>query len=702
MAKRKTSNDGYTKLLDLWVPPQNCGEPVGCIATTFTFNSVFFEDECLGRFVHLESDPVEDGPIYLIEREEKLSGLCCAAAFVDSHYCQGNRSIRWDLIPIRLSGGIMHAKIALLCWTSRIRLIITSANLTEDGYRKNQEIIGVLDYYQGSDAPLSALDSVSKFLIEILERGGVVDPRSPERLRVESLLHRVAEIGQRWSTQADTSSMQLVTGLPVLLGSGTSSIIGQLQAIWPSGIPPYRAEVISPFYDQEEEGRPDIPSRSLWKILRQRGEAEILYNVTASDSDDGTGLIVNAPCQAIELARPANRSSIKTSFARITENFDEDEEVAWGYRPLHAKALWFENDQYASLMIGSSNFTRAGLGLGKTGRNNLEANLYYLVSKRKRKEYKQLQKSVLRGERLKENEIRGSGSLFLDAEDAVPDTETLPLFFKRAVHDVNEVRQPIITLSFDPARYSKALDGWRILLDNEEEIYSEIKWNSSGKVEEVAIKAPEGPPLSGVFVVWNSVTSKVWWPIILKDAQSLLPPDELKDLPLELLISVLSSARPAHQIIGSWLKRKIKVDESTSSPVVDPHKRVDVSGFILQRTRKVAWALSALRERLERPVVTQEQLYWRLRGPIGVTALAKAIIDEGKSEEEKIFLTTELAFELARVNPCELPGCIPKKLIQDELKTIIASLRDEVYEADLGSRPVFERYVDSVFQEIAI
>ena len=64
--KSKGQTAGYGKLLDAWTPPEGAGDPVGCIATSFTFDSVFFEEECLGRFLRLETDPTEDGPLYLL------------------------------------------------------------------------------------------------------------------------------------------------------------------------------------------------------------------------------------------------------------------------------------------------------------------------------------------------------------------------------------------------------------------------------------------------------------------------------------------------------------------------------------------------------------------------------------------------------------------------------------------------------------
>ena len=71
MAKSKDIRQGYGKLLDAWVAPEGAGDPIGCIATSFTFSPVFFEEECLGRFLSLETNPNEDGPVYLVEREEK-------------------------------------------------------------------------------------------------------------------------------------------------------------------------------------------------------------------------------------------------------------------------------------------------------------------------------------------------------------------------------------------------------------------------------------------------------------------------------------------------------------------------------------------------------------------------------------------------------------------------------------------------------
>src|SRR5260370_22271803 len=102
MGKKKHEGEpGHGKLLDVWVTHDDVGDPVGCLDTSFTVSPVFFEEECLARFLQLESDPTEDGPVYLVEREEKLAQVTCAAALVDQHHCRGSRSLRWDLLSAR-------------------------------------------------------------------------------------------------------------------------------------------------------------------------------------------------------------------------------------------------------------------------------------------------------------------------------------------------------------------------------------------------------------------------------------------------------------------------------------------------------------------------------------------------------------------------------------------------------------------------
>src|SRR6185437_2623166 len=123
-------------------------------------------------------------------------------------------------------------------------------------------------------------------------------------------------------------------------------------------------------------------------------------------------------------------------------------------------------------------------------------------------------------------------------------------------------------------------------------------------------------PPSELRVTWNDSGGAAWWPVNVLDPSALPPPAELKDLSLEELIDILTSAKPLHEALKKWLTRKSKKSPAEEIPM-DPHRRVDTSSFLLQRTRRLSWALTALRSRLERPVFSETGLIWRLRGPIG-------------------------------------------------------------------------------------
>lgn len=199
MAKKKLeAKPGYGKLLDAWVAPEDAGEPIGCLATSFTFSPVFFEEECLARFLQMESDMDEDGPVYIVEREEKLAQLSCATALVDQHHCAGSRSLRWDLLSARVRPGFFHAKVSFLYWSRMVRIIIASANLTEDGYRRNQEVFGVLDFFDGGQTPLSCLWATVAFLRQAVVLVGDFETPSPSQRRWNALLDRAAGESATW------------------------------------------------------------------------------------------------------------------------------------------------------------------------------------------------------------------------------------------------------------------------------------------------------------------------------------------------------------------------------------------------------------------------------------------------------------------------------------------------------------------------
>lgn len=683
MSKRDNARPGHGKILEAWEPPDAAGEPIGCVATTFTFAPALFEEECLGRFLSLDTMP-SDGAAYLVEREEKLAQLTCAAALVDQHHARGMRSLRWDLLSARVPAAILHAKVSLLLWSRSARLIVASANLTEHGYRRNHEVFGVLDYFPGSEAPLAVLADITEFLRRAVSFAAPDQTNpGPAIARWNNFLDRVFKATRRWGVRHRPRSRAKPRVFAVTTGAKRRDAFETVRDFWPDTSPPKEAFVVSPFFDPPEA--PNTPAQELWNLLRQRGSASVQFEVTAEDLPDDGGVLLHAP-EALRRAQPANRDDIETMFRRLKL---EDG------RPLHAKCLWIQNGQWVFYQLGSSNFTTAGLGFGKAP--NLEANLVYAVRyKGGAKASRALAKAWL------DSEDAPTDARFLcepldDSEDApMPGEIQLPTEFGEAMFACDSQHPGFVELTFQGCPPA----GWRLLLEDKEEVFfSETRWRSQRRPSRLRLDWRADRPPSAFRAKWSGSNGAAWWPVNARDAASLPPPSELRNLSLDTLIEILTSARPLHQVMRRWLRRRSDGATDGELPQLDPHKRVDTSGFLLQRTRRIAWALAALRERLAQPVPSREALNWRLHGPHGVMALVNAIGHEGRPEQEKCFLLAEIAVELARVVPRHAPGCLQRRQVSAALRDCVREIRSRIPVKTLRKFPELKSYVKRAFKE---
>ncbi len=688
MAKRKTSQEGFGKLLDAWVPPEGAGDPIGVVATSFTFDAAFFEEECLASFLGLETNPTDDGPAYLIEREDKLARLQCASVLVDAHHCRGSRSLRWDLLPARLPG-IQHAKVSLLVWSNHVRLMIGSANLTEDGYRRNLEVFGVLDFHAGSDSPIECLLETVSFLRRAVRYSSTTTPAA----RWNTLLDRVEADCAGWGTrEADRKRAAVQVKTLFIEPAGDSadnrgSGFDQLGRIWPVGVGPKSADIVSPFFDPPESK--NAPVDQLWQLLRQRGEVTVGYHVAGEECAGWEELghsrwMLHAPKS---LCRTPRQRAI-VEFARVTPPDS---------RPLHAKGVWLQDDRYAVYQIGSSNFTSAGMGIGK--RSNLEANLVYVLdSNRDGKLFKAVEATFPKSELVDPADVTWQPTPNDEDADALSQI-ALPTFFRDAVYSRDANGNSVISLEF----LGERKDGFTLLIEGTDKTWFDSnRWQTEGSPTKLTLPWATILPPSGFDVQLDDQVGAAWWPVNVASPDSLPPPDELKDLPLAVLMDLLGSSRPLHRVMAEYLARKSKSDSHTVVSAIDPHKRVDTSSFLLQRTRRLSWALSRMRERIERPAATIETLHWRLHGPVGVMALAEAIVREAASPSESAFLLAEMALELSRANVVPAMGCVDVALHCGEVYKLNQKLRTLIESDNETNGPSNLRaYVESVFDEVA-
>jgi hypothetical protein len=685
MTKRKDQMPGYGKILDAWIPPDDAGEPVGCLATSFTFSPVFFEEECLGRFLQLGTNATEDGPAYLIEREEKLSQLECAAALVDQNHARGVRSLRWDLLSARVPRGILHSKVSLLLWSRCARLLVASSNLTEDGYRRNHEVFGALDYFNGSEASLAALDEIISFLADAVR---YTDPatrsQSAAVRRWNAFLTNVSKATRSWGIGNSPSTIAKLRAFAVVTGPGRPDALRVLKSLWPESVPPDSAFVVSPFFDPP--AATNAPARALWAMLKQRGSATVEFDVTAEDVPGKKAILLHAP-QSLLAAQPASRGQTDTVMKRL---------VLEDARPLHAKSLWLQSDRVVLSMIGSSNFTSAGLGIGRT--QNLEANLAYAVSQQSKVAAKSLNDAWLPAEDIPDElEIRWMPCPDDGEDSATAGTVLLPPFFGEASFGRDEKLEAFVELTFNDAP-PKA---WAIFIEDEAEpFFVEASWVSANRAASIRLQWDRERPPSGLSVSWKGSGGSAWWPVNVLTAASLPPPAELKDLPLEVLIEILTSAKPLHQALERWLRRQKESGSRDGGISLDPHKRVDTSSFLLQRTRRVSDALTGLRKKLEQPLVSEQAMEWRLRGPVGVLALAQAVSKEARSEQERCFLLTELCLELARVRPKVSLGGLSAAHIRKGIRELSREIRSTISADAMIGLPALAAYTEAAFEEI--
>ena len=196
MSKRKSASSSGA-MLDLWRPPQDAGEPIGCLATTYTFAPGLFDEQCLARFLDIDSEPNREDLAFLLEREDRL-GRVYAGVLVDHSQAGVEHSLRWDVLPVRVPSAKQHAKLSLLAWQRHVRIIVASANLTEPGYRYNFEVAAAVDCAPAAcDAGIVA-DALA-FLRRLIPLVPGASSAVPEVARASDFLNLVERHVAEWA-----------------------------------------------------------------------------------------------------------------------------------------------------------------------------------------------------------------------------------------------------------------------------------------------------------------------------------------------------------------------------------------------------------------------------------------------------------------------------------------------------------------------
>jgi hypothetical protein len=672
MSRRKAT-EGYGKALDLWQAPSNAGGPLICVATTYTFDATFFETECIGRFLQMDAHPSESESVaYLIEREEKLAGAR-VQVLVDRRHARDKESLRWDVIGVVVPQGVQHAKLSLLAWANHVRLIIGSGNLTEPGYRKNLEVFGTLDLSREDGGNKAAIHATLEFLQELAGLGVGGDTVDTPKGRVRESLQRVRHHIRSWPGTSEPDAV------PVF-NSPRRSVLEQLRELWPSSSPAREAYVVSPFFDHAPN---DARTAEAWRsLLAKRGDRACHFYVKTEPLPDGRTRVY-APKGIVDTLR--RDASVEVTSLTPEQNGE--------LREVHSKLLSLGNDAWRLLLIGSSNFTSAGLGT-REGKGNCEANLVYRIK---------TNDPVCRRLDAIRPEVRDA-SLDLDSnlliwEPAFEDAEEgsadlpLPAAFEEALFVPGDAARLQVTLGAKlPTTWFIKLPAGRTLLSSAD--------TGTGTYQ---LEWRDQPVPFVLEVSWQHAagTAVASWPVNVSNPAALPPPDAFRDLTLEELLEILGSTRPLSKAIVDVITRRART--ASVDATLDPLKRLDSQAFLLRRTRRVARALDRLRERLERPALTKEAFEWRLRGTIGPMTLALAFMKESRLPGEAQFCLAELALTLRRVN---VERTAEGGLSKQEIRTSITEMIREI-EARASAvirspdAALLDEYVKAAFVEAA-
>lgn len=663
--------DSAPRLLELWVPPDGGGRAVGCVTTTFTFDPDFFEQQCLGRFLGLDTRPGEAAGdlAFLLEREQKLAETPVAVV-ADRSLSPDARSLRWDLLSVRGRTGVMHAKVTLLVWEHAVRFVISSANLTPPSYRSSIELASVVEASEASEVTAGLCEELVQSVERLVSYAPTTEGGEGPRERALGTVRRARQTLAGFDLR--TSEPRGAPRMRVVFPDRGRDAIDGLMDVWQGG-PPQHATVMSPFFDVGATA-----SRAAARLAEVLAKRSASVDVIVPVEKVGGHTIVRAPA-ALREGLP---SRIGLTLYDVRQ--PEPAEV----RGLHGKAVLLESPNWVAALMGSSNFTAPGLGIG--GGGNLEVGVAIGV-RADSKEAKGLRALMLRGDPVE------PGATHDPNEDPDELKIAAPWGFLQVLGE--PAPAPVLLFELDPAGLPES---WSVTTSDGRPIINSVTWIEQGRPTLTRAGSPlDGVP-ANVVVRWPEAPPASL-PVNVTDPGALPVPAELRDLPIDLVLRALASARPLHEALEPRPGREHENGEGEDGPPVDldPHRRFSPAGQLMHRTRLLSAALVGLRDRLERPAVTLDALRWRLDGPFGPVEVAKGLGRERTTiPGERAFLFAEIALTLAQVELEQVTRFIPDRRNEaaELLRASIETLAEMAAQEHDGRSAVIG-YVDAAFKQ---
>lgn len=661
---KTTKSSDRPPLSHYWTPPTvdieaELGEPWACIASTFEFDAEFFESELLPRFLGLKFDQTENEPSFFVEREEALS-LARVAVLVDhSRFDSSQTTLRWDQLQIQIPGGIQHAKVTVLAWENLIRVMIGSANLTKSGYRRNREMFAALDFWNSPlSAPLNLLSETLEVVIKMLgwSRSSVV---SVDRTR--ETIHRLRQSIGSWNaapsdfTPRERPRAALAVTLPRSPKHSSRSTLDELIQRWGNR----RATsitAVTPFAASEPDvSVGDVVVNRLASIPMTR-ECEgwlVVPELPQTPEDQSTRIpFSDVLKQSWEDVFGSRGGAYVLSLPECVEGKEERN------RAFHSKcvALESEHDDVTAMMIGSSNFTPRGMGIGVY---NFEVNLVFEDKGSAKHDGLQLIDRL--GLPRDWDEGLDVGDVIWQTPDEPSEDEpdsrpALPGFFAWATFSQleGELRLGLDRGQSEPGRWSVRLPG---AVEEVPTLFSrgfQVHDPPGEILSHVLPEAMHAANIVALVVEWEDVLGRMQQAklgVTVQSEEHLLPPEQFQRLNADAIIECLISGKTPPQ----WFDQtngKLK-SLMNNDAAIESLRSVDTSSFLLYRVRRFGRALTGMSDRISRTLTHPDAIRYRLiKDPFGPISLAQSIANasvEGDAgwcatldTEHRLFLLVEI------------------------------------------------------------
>jgi len=360
-------NTTESNMMD-WIRPSEADGPlIGAVFSTYGLSldqPDFFGQDFLPNLLGLGG--VRDRGYASPVRLDCVLSTADVTLICDAHaLAAGVRpTLQVDVLPI--GHRVHHAKVILIHRRDRIRLIVASANLTHEGFRRQREAAVVMDFHEDGRLPPTVLTQALSRWEEAL--GDTADAQ------VRRLFEGAASRAREWPGM---SRRQEDLDLQVVFGGGANPVWRQLVNAWPEREPVLNWHICSPFWPQVEENAANNPFEAIANGLADRGsflgdcDLEI---ITRADAP-GPNAVPRFPFSLVSQLRahgfPVEHGRILPARLGAAEE-EVPEGMAVESRDLHAKWIVLAGPKTVVAYVGSANFTRQGLGVL---RNPLTANI---------------------------------------------------------------------------------------------------------------------------------------------------------------------------------------------------------------------------------------------------------------------------------------------------------------------------------------